>query len=125
TDADGKVHEITGYDALGRVTSYRVTDGTGFDNCAATYDSGLTGAIATTSDPAGGETFAYDDYGNRQTMARFWGQDWATKTFSYTYVHLGRQLTETYPSGLKVSNLYSLGGGQKFRAPWLRSKGPR
>jgi YD repeat-containing protein len=116
TDADGKVHEITGYDPLGRVTSYKVTNGTGFDNYTATYDTNLKGAIATTADPGGGETFTYDDYGNRQTTTRFWSQDSVTKTFSYTYDHLGRELTEMYPSGLKISNYYSVGGGSKIES---------
>lgn len=84
----------TGYDALGRVSSYTDADG---NTSTTTYD--IDGRAKTTTDGKGTQTYSYDTVtGDLTTLV-----DSAAGTFTATYNPDATLTSETYPDGLKAS----------------------
>jgi RHS repeat-associated protein len=95
------------YDALGRLIQRNDIDG----NSYWTYDNGFIGALSNTSYvPTNGpmviENYQYDRFGHLVQQTQRVGNEeiWS---FDYSYNHLGKQSSITYPSGKKMKYHYN------------------
>jgi RHS repeat-associated protein len=91
----------TGYDSLGRVTSYTDADGV---TSTTSYD--LLGRPTSVSDGKGTQTLTYDSVTAQLTQV----QDSQAGTFGATYDADGKMVSQTYPNGLVANTIYDESG---------------
>lgn len=115
TDATG-AYTSWDYDDLGRVEKVTMTDNlpkstTGTLTYTYTYDTAWIGNPASTTDPLGTITYAYDKFGRVKQSSRTYtgGTSATTPKFSYLYDLQGNPTTITLPSGRKLTSTYKYG----------------
>lgn len=111
TDSAGGTSAWT-YDDIGRPLTLNVSDPLPFSpgvlQYSWTYDTAWVGAVATSTDPTGTTTYAYDDLGRSDQQSRLYTSG-VSSVFTSTFDLAGRLTGRNLPSGQELRETYSFG----------------